>query len=328
MQIIKGLHQIKTSMLRPHLPYVMCYVFENNSGKITLFDTGFGTDTAFNELKDGLSNIGYRFSDVENIIISHTHPDHMGMLTKIKEENSKFNLILSEKEFNWFDSRQNRDWQSLGNQWLQKHGMSLDEINNSENDMQWKSIDWPKLDQPNLVNDADVLKFGEWEFKFIDTPGHTIGHLCVYESKNKIMLTGDHVLPHISPNVSVDFEGKNNESLIQYIHSLEKIEDYETALVLPAHEFSFKNLKQRVRELVSHHHERLNEHLELFTDKSMTAVNVARQISWNTGHFDNFNLMMKRSAVGETIAHLEYLVAHNSLDKINGGHKQVVWSLP
>ncbi len=46
------------------------------------------------------------------------------------------------------------------------------------------------------------------------------------------------------------------------------------------------------------------------------------------GHFDNFNLMMKRSAVGETIAHLEYLVAHNSLDKINGGHKQVVWSLP
>ena len=87
MQIIKGLHQIKTSMLRPHLPYVMCYVFENHSGRITLFDTGFGTDTAFNELKDGLSNIGYSFSDVENIIISHTHPDHMGMLTKIKEEN-------------------------------------------------------------------------------------------------------------------------------------------------------------------------------------------------------------------------------------------------
>tara|TARA_X000001036_G_C20511801_1_gene738425 strand:- start:216 stop:974 length:759 start_codon:yes stop_codon:yes gene_type:complete len=252
----------------------------------------------------------------------------MGMLTKIKEENSKFNLILSEKEFNWLDSRQNRDWQLLGNQWLQKHGMSLDEINNSENDMQWKSIDWPTLDQPNLVNDSDILKFGEWEFKFIDTPGHTIGHLCMYETKNKIMLTGDHVLPHISPNVSVDFEGKNNEALIQYIHSLQKIEDYETELVLPAHEFSFKNLKQRVRELVDHHHERLNEHLELFTDQSMTAVDVARQISWNTGHFDNFNIMMKRSAVGETIAHLEYLVANNSLDKINGGHKQVVWSLP
>ena len=54
MQIINGLHQIKTSMLRPHLPYVMCYVFEDHSGKITLFDTGFGTDTAFEELKNGL----------------------------------------------------------------------------------------------------------------------------------------------------------------------------------------------------------------------------------------------------------------------------------
>ena len=142
------------------------------------------------------------------------------------------------------------------------------------------------------------------------------------------MLTGDHVLPHISPNVSVDFEGKNNESLIQYINSLEKLENYETDIVLPAHEFSFKNLNQRINELIMHHQERLNEHLILFKDKSMTAVDVAREISWNTGSFDNFNLMMKRSAVGETVAHLEYLVAKNSLEKINGGHKQIVWALP
>ena len=328
MQIINDLHQIKTSMIRPHLPYVMCYVFEDRSGKVTLFDTGFGTEIAFKELKNQLNNIGYQFSDIENIIISHTHPDHMGMLGRIREVNPNFNLIISEKEYNWLNSRQNRDWQLLGNQWLQKHGMSLEEIDNSKQDTQWKNIEWPELNNPTLVNDLDIFKFGEWEFKFLDTPGHTIGHLCMYEVNKKIMLTGDHVLPHISPNVSVDFEGKNNESLIQYINSLEKLENYETDIVLPAHEFSFKNLNQRINELIMHHQERLNEHLILFKDKSMTAVDVAREISWNTGSFDNFNLMMKRSAVGETVAHLEYLVAKNSLEKINGGHKQIVWALP
>tara|TARA_Y100001970_G_C14257123_1_gene876359 strand:+ start:98 stop:1084 length:987 start_codon:yes stop_codon:yes gene_type:complete len=328
MQIINGLHQIKTSMLRPHLPYVMCYVFEDHSGKITLFDTGFGTDTAFEELKNGLHDIGYQILDIENIIISHSHPDHMGMLDRIREVNPNFNLIMSKKEYNWLITRQNRDWQSLGNQWLQKHGMSIDEINNSKQDLQWKNVEWPQLKNPTLVNDLDNLIFGEWDFQFLDTPGHTIGHLCVYEENKKIMLTGDHVLPHISPNVSVDFEGKNNESLIQYIDSLEKIKNYKTNIVLPAHEFGFKNLKQRIDELLIHHQERLKEHLILFEDQPMTAIDVARQITWNTGSFDNFNLMMKRSAVGETIAHLEYLVAKNSLEKINGGHKQVVWSLP
>jgi len=305
----------------------MCYVFQDDSGKITLFDTGFGTDLAFEELKSSLNSIGCSLTNIENIIISHAHPDHLGMVERIREENPNFNLIISETEFQWSNNRQNKNWQEIGNQWLQKHGMSLSELKNSDQDMQWKNIKWPKLDGASLVNDSDILNFGNWQFKFIDTPGHTVGHLCVYEKTEKIMLTGDHILPHISPNVSVDFEGKNNEALIKYIDSLQKLIDYETNIVLPAHEFSFKNLKQRIQELIDHHQNRLHEHLGLFSDQPLSAVDVARKISWNTGHFDDFSLMMKRSAIGETVAHLELLVVNRSLEKINGGHKEVIWSL-
>jgi|TARA_B110000116_G_scaffold269164_1_gene284574 glyoxylase-like metal-dependent hydrolase (beta-lactamase superfamily II) len=327
MQVINGLHQIKTSMVRPHLPYVMSYVFEDNNGGITLFDTGFGTDKATSDLEKGLNEIGYSINDIDNIIISHAHPDHIGMIDRIRKKNKHFILIMSKIEFEWVNSRKSRNWQAIGNAWLAKHGMSLVEIDSSEQDSQWKNIEWPQLKEAAVINDADTMQYGPWSFEFIHTPGHTIGHICLYEKNNKLLLTGDHVLPHISPNVSVDFEGKNSDALIQYMNSLKKVLNFETNIVLPAHEFAFKNLSERVNELLQHHKDRLTEHMNSFSSTPMTAVEVARKVSWNTGDFDNFNLMMKRSAVGETVAHLELLVFNNQLAKINGGHKEVIWTL-
>ncbi|MDG1989981.1 MAG: MBL fold metallo-hydrolase [Dehalococcoidia bacterium] len=327
MQVINGLHQIKTSMIRPHLPYVMSYAFEDKNGGVTLFDTGFGTDNATLELENGLNEIGYSLDSINNIIISHAHPDHIGMIDRIRKKNKHFNLIMSSVEYGWVNSRKSRNWQEIGNAWLSKHGMSADEIANSQQDSQWKNIEWPSLQDAEVVNDADTMEYGPWSFEFIHTPGHTIGHICLYERNNKFLLTGDHILPHISPNVSVDFEGKNSDALIKYMGSLKKVLNFETKLVLPAHEFAFKNLSERVNELLQHHEDRLKEHIHSFSSKPMTAVEVAREVSWNTGNFNNFNLMMKRSAIGETVAHLELLVANNQLVKINGGHKEVIWNL-
>ena len=327
MQIIDDLHQFKTSMIRPQLPYVMSYLFEDQNEGLTLFDTGFGTDQAYNELKISLQKLGYQISDLSRVIISHAHPDHIGMVGKIRQDNSDFKLIMSKDEYEWINSRKDRDWQKIGNDWMEQHGLSIEEINASKEDSIWKNIEWPDLSPDLLVVDADKLLIGKWSFQFISTPGHTKGHICLYEKNYKLMLTGDHVLPHISPNVSVDFQGKHLNALVNYINSLKKMLSFDTDIVLPAHEYAFTDLEERVNELLLHHKNRLSEHLAIFNDGSLTAAEVAKKISWNTGSFDGFNLMMKRSAIGETVAHLEYLVTDNALVKINGGHKEVNWQL-
>ena len=61
--------------------------------------------------------------------------------------------------------------------------MSLVEIDSSEQDSQWKNIEWPQLKEAAVINDADTMQYGPWSFEFIHTPGHTIGHICLYEKQ-------------------------------------------------------------------------------------------------------------------------------------------------
>jgi glyoxylase-like metal-dependent hydrolase (beta-lactamase superfamily II) len=142
----------------------------------------------------------------------------------------------------------------------------------------------------------------------IETPGHTRGHLCLYDHKHKLLFSGDHVLKDITPNISRWFRDEKNP-LGEYLKSLDKVAGLNVNLVLPGHRSIFSNLKERIEELHRHHRQRLDEVLEILSKGEKDAYQVAQLMTWDLTYptWTGFPVAQKWFATGEALAHLSYL---------------------
>ena len=173
------------------------------------------------------------------------------------------------------------------------------------------------------VKGGETIKVGDFDFEVIWTPGHSPGHICLYEPNRKILLTGDHILPTITPNVSIHAQ-THGSPLGDYMRSLRLLIDLDVDIVLPAHEFEIHDLKKRILEIEAHHDVRLDEMVNCVDSGGSTAWDVAGRVKWATGTLAEFEPHIQRSAVGETLAHLEYLFEQGRLAKVMRG-KHLYW---
>src|SRR5690606_17338278 len=107
-------------------------------------------------------------------------------------------------------------------------------------------------------------------------------------------------------NVSMHADQEGSSPLSDFRDSLKKVAAFDVAAALPAHEFTIANLRERCEILLHHHDGRLDEVRDA-TGEGASARTISQRVKWNTGPFDDFNIFMKRSALGETLAHLRYL---------------------
>jgi len=176
---------------------------------------------------------------------------------------------------------------------------------------------------PELVplRDGEVLGLGRHKFKCIETPGHTQGHVCLYDQGKGVLVSGDHVLKDITPNISSwSYE---EDSLSAYLLSLRRVCDLNPSLVLPGHGRALKDLEGRVRELVHHHEERLLEIVRILEARSGDAYWISSRVGWKTQYpsWERMPIFYKWLAFGETLAHLNFLTKLGVVDRkvVKGG---------
>jgi len=144
------------------------------------------------------------------------------------------------------------------------------------------------------------------QMRVVWTPGHTPGHLCLHEESDGLLLTGDHVLPRISPNIGLQ-SNLAEPPLAAYLRSLELIAAYDEAEALPAHEYRFHGLADRVRMLLAHHERRCDEVIAILArDGPATVWQVTQELSWSRG-WSSVTGFMRRAALAEAGAHLRHL---------------------
>lgn len=305
------------------LPYVMPYMIKQGNETV-LIDCGWNTDDAYNALEEGMREHGSHPSEITKLIVTHVHPDHYGMAGRLKQISS-CEVVIHEKDAKVIKDRY------LGPKRLTQ-GMEKFMAMNGVPD-----LDAPSMSQGSMgmldkvaavppdwtVRGGEVVRVGQFEFELIWTPGHSPGHLCIYEPNHKILFTGDHILPTITPNVAIHAQS-HGSPLGDYMRSLDIVQDLDVKYVLPAHEFNIKVLKERIIEIHDHHKERLEEMLRCTDRGGSTAWEVAGRVKWATGTLDDFEPFMQRAAVGETLAHLEYLFEQGQLAKVMRG-KQLYW---
>ena len=147
------------------------------------------------------------------------------------------------------------------------------------------------------------------------TPGHSPGHLCFWEPRNKLMLTGDCVLPRITPNVNLNPQ-TGDDPLGDYLRSLERLGTYD-AEGLPAHEWRYPSLRDRTRELEEHHYQRFLEVIQAIRDGYSTAWEITPQMTWSRP-WDDTDKFTRRSAIGEALAHLRTLEVQGVVHEVEG----------
>lgn len=320
MEVVPGIYQLKLPLPVPNtqMADVNAYLIEGKKDWL-LVDTGWNTRQTFAELEKQLKEIGVGFESISQIIITHFHPDHYGLAGKLKEL-SGARIALHQIEQGFIDSRYvNMDTllAETADQ-LRLHGVPDDELPR----LQRASLEVRKYVSPIsaeiTLHGGERIVHGSFDFEVVWTPGHSPGHICLYEPKRKVLLSGDHLLPTIFPNVGLHPQSGENP-LGDYLHSLGVVERLDIDLVLPAHEYVFSSCRQRIKELYRHHDERKAAIMAVLKEGPKTAYEVSCRIPWivngATMFFAELLPLDKRLAVMSALAHLEPLCAEGKAQK-------------
>jgi len=280
--------------------------------KKLLIDTGLNFPEAYQALLRGLSEAGTKPEELTEILLTHFHVDHVGLIPRFKEasKNVKLSIHRVEAELSKHMSRESEENMQSMETFLEVNGApsSIAIRLQRFHPAFFTPQAYQELATTALpLEDGQEISIGKYNFRVIWTPGHSPGHICLYEPSLKTLFSGDHLLPTITPHIAQFME--NMDPLTDYLHSLDKIEKLEVDVVLPAHEEAFANHHERIKQLKDHHKRRLDEIMNGLGAGNLTAYELASKVHWNVNYksWDEFPLFQKYLALGEIVAHLNLL---------------------
>jgi glyoxylase-like metal-dependent hydrolase (beta-lactamase superfamily II) len=163
----------------------------------------------------------------------------------------------------------------------------------------------------------DLADVPGWRLRAVHTPGHTPGHLCFVDELSQRLFSGDHILPRITPNISL-YAVEGARPLADYLESLAKVRDLDVDEIMPAHEWRFRGLAQRADDIAAHHERRLAELLAaIAANPDATSWDLAGHLTWSRS-WDQYSGRMRISAVTETAAHVIELVRRGLISSSGG----------
>ena len=300
------------------LRYTLTYLVASDSDLVVV-DPGWDTDAGWNALTDGMKAAGLSPADVTGIVVTHIHPDHHGMSARLRAESGAWVAMHpAERESLAMLRIQGAGTAEGDLAWLRRSGVPADVIP----ELSMQSGDGHPfarmIDPDRLLEHGDLVPLPGRRLRAVWTPGHTPGHLCLHEEAENLLLTGDHVLPRISPNIGLQPHAAE-PPLAAYLRSLEFVAGYDSAEALPAHEYRFQGLASRVRMLLAHHERRCDEVIEILRRLGpSTTWQVTTELTWSRG-WAAVTGFMRRAALAEAGAHLQHLVEANRIAVTAGG---------
>jgi glyoxylase-like metal-dependent hydrolase (beta-lactamase superfamily II) len=311
-----GLWSIPVPIPNNPLRYVLVYAFETDGG-IYIVDAGWNTDEAYDTLAAGLGALGASMTDVRGVMITHIHPDHYGLAGRVREASGAW-VALHPADAALIKDRYDEPEELLARMSaaMLRYGAPPEEAQGLSH-ASMPVMAFVTTVQPDvLLEDGDKPEIPGWDLQAIWTPGHSPGHLCFWEPRNRLMLTGDHVLPRITPNISFHPQS-GDDPLGFFLKSLDKLLAYDSDEVLPAHEHRFVGLPARVAELAEHHEHRFAEVLDSIRAGDDTPFAVASRMKWSRS-WDRISGFMRRMAVSEAMAHIRALERRGLLRELPG----------
>lgn len=302
-QVAEGIWNLPVPFPNP-LQYTHCYLLDDDDG-IVLVDAGWDSEESWTGFCAGMSAAGAQLSDLVGVVITHIHPDHYGLAARLRDHTSAW-IGMHSLEADRIPTTENQVHAVLEEMvdWLYAVGAPEDEIQALRDDGPAIADRTSMLRPDVLLADGQHVP-GSASLTAIHTPGHTPGHLCFLDEARKVLFTGDHLLPRITPNVSQRPQS-GVDPLGHFRRSVAKTRGLGAVLGLPGHEWAIADLDARIDVLSTHHDERLHEIEQAVRDGARTVWEVAKAVHWSRP-WETLKGLQRRSAIGETHSHLERL---------------------
>ena len=276
-EVAPGVLRTQLPINMPGLGHVNCYVLEDERG-IAVVDPGLPGPEAWDSLVDRLGRAGFAVDDVHTVVVTHSHPDHFGGAMRLRDESGAdivthetFRTMFDRAELAESEDSADLDLNSADDRadamerylsqptpWGGRRSGPpkefLDRIRNADASI-GSSFESPRPTIP-LV-DGQTIRLARREWVAMHTPGHTYDHLCLYDPEFGVVLTGDHVLPSITPHISG--VAPEVDPLALFFASLQRMAGIaDVSVALPAHGHPFQDLRGRADAIIEHHEERLD----------------------------------------------------------------------
>jgi glyoxylase-like metal-dependent hydrolase (beta-lactamase superfamily II) len=311
-EIYPSFFRMEVPLPNSPLKFLNSYVIRSSARNL-IIDTGLNRKECLDTMHSGLRRLGVDLANTD-FFITHLHADHFALLSKIVTPSSQ--VFFNRPETELIEAS---GWLERMLSYAAKNGFPENELREAIRSHPGREFGSEWIPEISVLQDGDQISAGDYCFRCVSTPGHSLGHTCLYEPDKKILVAGDHILIDITPNIQCWSDEQN--PLQDYLASLEKVDGMEIDMVLPGHRRLITDHKRRIAELKEHHKTRLREVLSILTNDQLTAFEVASRMTWDLDcdSWEDFPLAQKWFATGETIAHLRYLLRKGFIVKKDKG---------
>jgi glyoxylase-like metal-dependent hydrolase (beta-lactamase superfamily II) len=308
------LNEVTTGVFELRLPIpfeegsVNVFFFKDGD-QVDLLDCGMNTDESVEMIRQVIKHLGA--SRLRRLMVTHIHPDHYGAAGVFAGEGLA-DLYIHRLEVPLVHPRyvELEHLVTEVRKFLLVNGVPADEAEVLSNSQRALSQVVTTAEPSVQLDGAETVEMGRRRLRVEWTPGHSPGHICLYDIESGELFAGDHILPDISPNIGLHPQS-TPDPLHEYLDGLKRMAAHRPRLVLPAHGRPFSNAEARVESLVAHHQRRLDQITEIVDrTEEKSAWQVALDLWGPRDH-----LYEKRLALQEGLAHLQALAVEGRVSK-------------
>ena len=307
-EVAEGVYQLKVPVPFP-LVFVSVYLVEGGDGW-TIIDTGYDYLKGRKVWEKGTRQVGLDLKrDVARIVVTHFHPDHLGLARWLQEWSGPPVYMLEDGIQHSREVWNDPDHASFAEHMI---GGGMDQALAERAAAQMRA----KLSLPGEIlplQKGEKIELGAGVARVLHAPGHADYQVMLHDWGRKVLFSADHVMLEITPNIGLwpDTKGR---PLARYLESLSSLRGLDADLVLPGHGPLFHDFDGRVDELLLHHEERLDLMHRTLGDEPRTPFAVSREVFRYS-----LSLYERCFALAETLAHLEYLVSEGRAERVEDG---------
>jgi len=299
-EVLPNIYRIEIPLPKNPLKSINSYLLVSDERNLVI-DTAFNQPECLEVLQKAYDDLNLDLNRTD-FFSTHLHGDHLGLIATFAQPDSK--SYMGKTDVLRVDDQSG--WKKML-EYATLSGFSAEAIQSAIDNHPGNKHGPVKAVEWNHVHEGDTFTVGDYTLTCLETPGHTWGHICLYEPNHKVLFSGDHILGDITPNIQV--WDRDDDPLKSYMESLDKVALLDINLVLPGHRSLIHDCQKRVNELKAHHLERCHEVIKILEAGSQNAIQTASQMTWDitAKSWDHFPLMQQWFATGEAIAHLRFL---------------------